>query len=193
MIKSESMAILFHTLSTFMPLIIDDLKRARAAKLEKMSNQVFNPKTMKTVTVLVFVLSIACIHLIICPCHIDFLLNFFFEACFHSVLQPCIIRHGIKDAEPFPGLPTAERLPGCGEPKQAEFLFVYDFACGALASLKARLRRLVTQGKDIPRSVLSWAGNCKLVVDKFHFGGHVGVFQALMYGMMLVIELNRPE
>jgi hypothetical protein len=50
MIKSESMAILFHSLSTFMPLIIEDLKRARAAKLGKLGNKVVNPRTKKAGT-----------------------------------------------------------------------------------------------------------------------------------------------
>ena len=76
----------------------------------------------------------------------------------------------------FPGLPQAEPLPGLNTGTEtADFVFVYDFACGALASLKARLRRMEELDKEVPNSVKSWAQKCKWLVDKFHYKSHVGM------------------
>jgi hypothetical protein len=78
-------------------------------------------------------------------------------------------------AEEFPGLPPAEDfIEGVTARNHAEFVFVYDFACGAFASLKARLRRLTEMKKEVPVAARSWLSSCKWLVDKFHFKSHVG-------------------
>jgi hypothetical protein len=81
----------------------------------------------------------------------------------------------VSYAETFPGLPPAEDfIEGVLVNEHAEFVFVYDFACGAFASLKARLRRLKELKKEVPIAVTSWLSSCKWLVDKFHFKTHVG-------------------
>jgi hypothetical protein len=78
-------------------------------------------------------------------------------------------------AEPLPPLPLAEKLfPGEDE-KEAEFVFIYDYACGALASLRARLSYMMDKNIPVPDSVACWAKSCKFIVDKFHFGSHKGM------------------
>ena len=49
---------------------------------------------------------------------------------------------------------------------------MYDFACGALTSLRARMRHIDEHNIDIPPSVKSWALNSKFLVDKFQFCTH---------------------
>ena len=65
------------------------------------------------------------------------------------------------------GMPDADVGPS-GEP--ARFLLVYDFACGLLQSLMARLRRLGE--RKPPPSVAAWAYKVKAVLDDFHAGNH---------------------
>jgi hypothetical protein len=77
--------------------------------------------------------------------------------------------------EIFKGWPLAEVFREGQEPEVAQFVFVYDFACGALASIRARLRAIFQEPTgEIPDVVASWALHSKWVVDKFHFKSHVG-------------------
>jgi hypothetical protein len=56
----------------------------------------------------------------------------------------------------------------------ADFVFMYDYACGALLSVRARMRRMKQDGHTVPESVWSWARSCKFRVDKFNMKNHVG-------------------
>lgn len=76
-------------------------------------------------------------------------------------------------AEPFPDIPIAEKF-GEGPDKPADFVFLYDFACGALASLRARMKYMKDNNLTLPEAVTSWALHSKFLVDKFHFKTHVG-------------------
>jgi hypothetical protein len=77
-------------------------------------------------------------------------------------------------AESFPDIPIAEKYQE-GPDEQAEFVFIYDFACGALSSLRARMKYMNDNNIAIPDSVKSWAMHSKFLVDKFHFKTHVGM------------------
>lgn len=93
----------------------------------------------------------------------------------YAVLAPRCAPRGFAYAA---CMPNAD----CGtteQPQQARFGIVYDYACGMLRSLQARLRRNVER---LPDQVLEWATCCKVIVDPFHFGpkapsgGHKGAF-----------------
>jgi hypothetical protein len=126
MVQSESISILIHSLSSFMPLIADDMVRNHEAKMQRIRRQAVNPKSGKM--------------------------------------------------QSFPHLPLAQSIPGVPDPAEARFVIVYDYACGLVASLNARARRLQEQGiTDFPNALNTWATCSKFVVDKFHMRGHIGV------------------
>jgi hypothetical protein len=88
-----------------------------------------------------------------------------------SILQTFDVR-----AETFNGWPLAEVFKEQDTAVPAQFVFVYDFACGALASIRARLRAISQDPEaKIPEAVACWALHSKWVVDKFHFKSHVGM------------------
>ena len=70
----------------------------------------------------------------------------------------------------------AETYGSYEKDKEADFVFVYDTACAALASLRARLQQIFDDPNlSVPSNVGVWALNSKWLVDKFHFKNHVGV------------------
>jgi hypothetical protein len=87
-------------------------------------------------------------------------------------------------AEPLPPLPLAEKLFPGEEDKEAEFVFIYDYACGALASLRARLSYMEDKNIELPNSVACWAKSCKFIVDKFHFASHKGTIHLTLHTSM---------
>jgi hypothetical protein len=96
------------------------------------------------------------------------------------------------DAEEFKGWPLAEVLKEGDEPKPAQFVFVYDFACGALASLIARSKAVYEDPEaELPPAVACWALESKWIVDKFHFKTHVGM--CLLYNTRPVHPHDHAE
>lgn len=78
-------------------------------------------------------------------------------------------------AEMFPGLPPPEDFLGeTDTSKPADIVFVYDFACGAYSSIKARMRQMKEKKEEVPEEVKCWTKSSKWLVDKFHFQSHVG-------------------
>jgi hypothetical protein len=71
-------------------------------------------------------------------------------------------------------MPLAEQLYTGNEQKEAEFTFIYDYACGALQSLRARIKFMEEENIELPNAVACWANSCKFLVDKFHFSTHKG-------------------
>ena len=154
MVKSESMAVLFHYLSTF-SLIADDVKKARKKML---FDEHGTPCEFKLPNGKKGKLTVACYseHRFVLSSTCGTLSLFYRAATFHA-------------------MPKADPLPGMdNHGEDADFIFFYDFACGALASLKARHRRLQEQRRPVPAEVKSWAGKSEWLVDRFHFKSHVG-------------------
>jgi hypothetical protein len=107
-----------------------------------------------------------------------YIIVMFQDISYTRVFLNCVT--SMRCTEIFDGWPLAEVFKDGDKAEPAQFLFVYDFACGALASIRARLRAISreTNGK-LPDSVACWALHSKWVVDKFHFKNHVGVFLPL--------------
>jgi hypothetical protein len=53
---------------------------------------------------------------------------------------------------------------------------MYDFACGAVASIEARMRNMKDDGHSVPQTVWAWSAAVKWLVDKFHMKTHTGKF-----------------
>lgn len=90
----------------------------------------------------------------------------------------------------LPEMPLSEVLEGGPEPGPAQFVFMYDYACGVLASLRTRARHLSSLDRSIPTAVKSWAICGKWIVDKFHFKTHVGMFPDLSLACPTHVHLD---
>ena len=60
------------------------------------------------------------------------------------------------------------------EGAKAEFILVYDHACGVVESERARIALLQQQGLALPPDAAEWVPYTTSVIDKFHFGNHTG-------------------
>lgn len=122
-------------------------------------------------------LSPQCLHLQYFFAQLCIKLSIYAVFCMRT-RHPQIVVGGISNfsscAGVFPPLPPAENFDGVHCHGEANFLFVYDYACGAFASVRARIRQLVSRNMDIPDAVQSWATCSKWLVDKFHMRGHIG-------------------
>ena len=150
--SSESLAQMFKGLSTFMPLIGSQMKEIREKKLDAQEGQAVNPKTGK---VGMFRSVPLCILKI-------------FACCVRPVLFPGTVPL-LPTADVLAMHPDSETADGVHAlQRPADFVLMYDYACGALQTVRARMRRMKKDGHEVPESFWSWTRSCKLLVDKFH-------------------------
>jgi hypothetical protein len=187
MMTSESLTSLFSLLSDVMPLIVEEMTAACQKRLDETKGICTNAKTgQKGADMHVYLPAV----LFRCLQYNEFKTEERLPICrLLWVIYVCnrtefvfqCSRGNSVPAGTVPELPLEHEFPmrpsgSEGTPVgPARLVVLYDFACGAVASIDARMRDMKKKGEEVPAAVWSWASSVRWLIDKFHMKTHKGM------------------
>lgn len=172
MITTESLSMLFHSLSKWIPIVKDRLKIILEEK-DKQHEMWKHPLSGKNGPNI--------INASVCAEYNDWFLNLIhMNWCNIETAKRYWHEYWIIFTVARPPMPEAEIFGVDEQPRVAEYIILYDFACGALSSLRARMKYMAKHGIEVPQCVKAWAGSSKFIIDKFHFKTHKGVIPCVI-------------